>query len=434
MAVYHKGKKMKVINEFEVIELLQRTLNHIDERLVDHGIRVAYVLKQMLDVCGKYSKKDVQELCMIALLHDIGAYKTEEIDQMVKFESANIWEHSIYGYLFLKKLSPLQKWAIIVLFHHADASKIEDLTKEQIQLSQMLYVADRVDVFMDNDVFEEDALFAFLSHLTIISPSFEEVVAIFKQVYRKENLYLRLKESITFSQIVDEISLSEEEIDGLLKLITYAIDFRSEHTVSHTITTTRIAYCVANKLKLDAKAVNDVYYGAMLHDLGKIAVPVEILEYPGKLSPQALHVMRSHVLLTKKILGNAFSDKIVKIALYHHEKLDGSGYPFKLKEEELSIEEKIVAIADIVSALVGVRSYKTSYSKEKTISILKQMVDNHKIDREISDTIISNYDNIMNYVISYCQPIIAIYKEMKNEYIELLEMVNQYDVDLKYYL
>lgn len=136
----------------------------------------------------------------------------------------------------------------------------------------------------------------------------------------------------------------------------------------------------------------------MLHDLGKIGIPSEILEFPGKLSPQAMNVMRTHVDLTEIILGDSVTRKVKDIALRHHEKLDGSGYPRGLKGCDLTIPQRIVAIADIVSALTGTRSYKDSFPKEKTSSILNDMAERGLIDSVIVERIVENYDVIMGAV------------------------------------
>ena len=127
------------------------------------------------------------------------------------------------------------------------------------------------------------------------------------------------------------------------------------------MTTTSISYELAKRMGLKGRALSDIYFGSLLHDLGKIGIPVEILEFPGKLSPQAMRIMRTHVELTGLILGPDVEEKIRKIAMRHHEKLDGSGYPLGLTAMDLSLEERIVAVADIVSALAGTRSYKEAF-------------------------------------------------------------------------
>ena len=162
--------------------------------------------------------------------------------------------------------------------------------------------------------------------------------------------------------------------------------------------------------------IRDVICAAMLHDLGKMEIPVEILEFPGKLSPQAMRVMRTHVDLTGQILGTNVSARVRDIALRHHEKLDGSGYPRGLSAVSLDMPQRIVAVADIISALTGTRSYKDAFSKEKTVSILKDMADNGLIDSMIVSMFVENYDTIMGAVRRRSQPILDKYHEMQRQY------------------
>ena len=141
---------MPIVNSANISVLVQRTLNLVDPRLVDHGLRVAYLVSRLLEVQGRYTGRDLQDLCFLAMLHDVGAYKTDEIDRMVQFESENIWEHSIYGYLFLCRLSPLGKWADGVLFHHIGAPLLNALDAPCRDVAQIINLADRVDVFVSD--------------------------------------------------------------------------------------------------------------------------------------------------------------------------------------------------------------------------------------------------------------------------------------------
>ena len=186
-----------------------------------------------------------------------------------------------------------------------------------------------------------------------------------------------------------------------------------------TMTTTSISYELAKRMGLKGRALSDIYFGSLLHDLGKIGIPVEILEFPGKLSPQAMRIMRTHVELTGLILGPDVEEKIRKIAMRHHEKLDGSGYPLGLTAMDLSLEERIVAVADIVSALAGTRSYKEAFSRERIVGIIGKMKEDGLIDGSIVDVMTDNFDDIMGKTGVRCQPIMDMYQDIQREYQEL---------------
>jgi len=136
------------LNLNQVLEILLRALDHIDVRLVDHGHRVAYTVYKMMQADGSYSEEDMREISIVAALHDIGAYKTEEIDDMMQFELEKVFDHSIYGYLFLKHMSPLKKWARVLLYHHLNYKMYQMLDYEHLGISDMIHLADRIDVMI----------------------------------------------------------------------------------------------------------------------------------------------------------------------------------------------------------------------------------------------------------------------------------------------
>lgn len=421
---------MKQISSKNMAGIVCRTLNHVDERLVDHGIRVAYIVLKMLEAEGISDQKRIRDLCFLTMVHDVGAYKTEEINDMVQFETGNVWNHSIYGYLFLKYLSPFSELSSVILFHHTDYEKlirIPDLQSDIIKWAQIVNLADRMDVCMQTG--EVKDITNFLERFREKKFS-SEVVDLFLTVEKKdhvlENLRRNHEEKLNISKEVfmslGNPSYAKEEIDTYLKMIVYAIDFRSPFTVIHTITTTSISRELAVLMDLDENQVTQIYYGALLHDLGKIGIPVEILEYPGKLSPQAMKIMKTHVNITEEIMNGEIEPVVAKIALRHHEKLDGSGYPRGLKSDDLTLSERIVAIADIVSALYGRRSYKEAFGKEKIVGILSEMKEDGLLCYQTVDIMIKHFDEIMENVRNTCEPVLEVYDHMNIEYTELCKI------------
>lgn len=412
---------LNIVNGENISGLIHRTLDHVDSRLMNHGIRVAYIASKMLKAQGKYNKKEIQDICFLAMLHDVGAYKTEEIDQMVQFESENMWQHSIYGYLFLYHLTPLKEWADAVLFHHVRADHMQNYKIKCPDVAQLINLADRVDVICQGTPPDLESLRSYLRQQC--GKKFtSEVIDLFWQAEEASSFLSRLDSGISFEEIVPDVALDQSQILAYLNMLIYAIDFRSCYTVTHTITTTRISYSAAKIMGLNEEQLVHVYFGAMLHDLGKIGIPVEILEYPGSLSPQAMNIMRSHVNITEEILAGTIDPVTTNIALHHHEKLNGAGYPRGLKEEELTLEERIVAVGDIVSALIGRRSYKDSFSVEKTLDILQNQADHGLLDHEVIQAVKENFNEILEEVRIHCTPILKVYQGINDEYKQLLKL------------
>ena len=367
---------------------------------------------------GRQDMSKLRDICFLTMLHDIGAYKTEEITRMFTFETQNMWEHSIYGYLFLKYFSPLNYLAPAVLYHHTPWNELaqKHTVNEEIKnISQIIHISDRIDVYMANKKNSWKACAAKLKNgrESRFAPWLVDLVL---EDGFFQSMQSEIADNGAFGFAEWGNQLTQEEITDYLKMLIFIIDFRSRHTVTHTVTTTSISYEIGKRLNLEKEYLDKIVCGALLHDIGKIGIPVEILEYPGKLSPQAMQIMRSHVDITERIFGGEIEEGIQKIALRHHEKLDGSGYPLGLSANDLAIGERVVAVADIVSALSGTRSYKDAYSKERVQSIINGMRDENKIDGSIVDIINMNYDDIMNSTQLVCQPVLEKYRKIKEEY------------------
>jgi HD-GYP domain-containing protein (c-di-GMP phosphodiesterase class II) len=425
----------KKLNNKGVLGIIRRFCNYIDPRLTEHGSHVAYIISRMLQDTGQYSKQELRDICFLAQLHDIGAYKTEEISRMLQFETDDIWDHSFYGYLFIRYFSPLKELAPAVLLHHITWNFLEQgdepSTKLKV-LSQILHVADRIDVSMslEKRSWEETLQLITQGTNNVFAP---HIVGLAAKLNFKDSIENEWRKDSEYFDFLTSIPLSEEETTEYLKMLVFIIDFRSHYTVTHTITTTSISYELGKLLSLNENQLNLVLCGSLLHDLGKIAIPVEILEYPGKLSQKAMGIMRTHVNFTEKIFGGSIDKTIERIALRHHEKLNGTGYPKKLKAEDLTTEERLVAIADIISALTGARSYKASFPTDDILSILTRMKNDGLLDESIVDLAAEHLYDILDTTSIRCQPILSIYEKLRKEY-ETLPQLESYDEKLHFAL
>ena len=342
--------------------MIQRALNCVDSRLVDHGLRVGAIMDAMLEAAG-WEPARRRDACLMALMHDIGAYRTEEIDRLVEFETGAVWEHSFYGYLFFKELSPLADYAEVVLYHHMPDRLFTSQDPAVRFLAQVLQVADRVDMLLlEHPRAGADEV----AHALENAPAGQfsrEATALFQEAERSTGLLGRLHGGFDVEDALRKVSAAADPDDAtaFLDMLVHVIDFRSRHTVTHTVTTAWTAYEIARRLMEDEAERGRVYCAALLHDVGKIGIPLGILEKPGRLDAREMAVMRTHVTLTESILAGCVPLDIAAAAARHHEKLDGSGYPRGLEAADLQMADRIIAVADIVSALVGTRSYKEAF-------------------------------------------------------------------------
>lgn len=400
-----------------VLKILLRALDHIDVRLVDHGHRVAYIVYKMMQADGSYTEKEMQDICIVSALHDIGAYKTEEIDQMVQFESVNVFDHSIYGYLFLKHMSPLRKWAEVVLYHHLNYDTYQHLDNKHLRIADMIHLADRVDVMLQKSV--KSLSLEEMSHKQNLRFS-RNTMEVFQKAIERYDLDGDIKNGVYLNELIELVSTaeySEETLLEYIKMIAYSIDFRSETTVSHVITTVCISRELGKLFGLSEIELKKIQLGAYLHDIGKIATPLAILEKPSGLTHEEMLVMKEHIVLTGEILQDRIHDDILEIAYRHHEKMDGSGYPNQLKADELNLSERIVAVADMVSALTGKRSYKECFPKETVIGIMQKQKDAGKLCGHVIDSAIRHYDHIMESSNKNIEMVTEMYHNISKEFL-----------------
>jgi len=404
----------------QMILIIHRAVNSVDKRLLNHGEQVAYIMMNLLKADGSYSDEEILEICAVSVFHDIGAYKVTEIDKLVEVDTRKPIDHAVYGALFIKYFSPLSDLYNIVLTHHFTFKYFEDkqmnvMCKEGLLLNFADYI-DRVYLnkksFNKGD-FEDNKGNYLKEHIDLFVEAdrkFDFVSKIVNGTF-KDELYSFFETKI----------ITREEVISYSKMLAYSIDFRSEATVKHTITVEAISYQIAKICGLDEEKLTRIRIASVLHDIGKIGIPVEVLEKPGKISHEEFEIIKSHAMIGYNILSELNIDDIRNVATLHHEKLDGSGYPFGLKADQLSTEIRIIAIADIISALIGVRSYKGIFSKEKTINILLDMVNNNEIDVNITNLFINNYDYLIKEAEIQCSELMNIYLNINNEFNELLE-------------
>jgi len=185
-------------------------------------------------------------------------------------------------------------------------------------------------------------------------------------------------------------------LDTIYRL-TRAAEYKDEDTGAHIQRMSRYSAAVARKMGLGEKVAKYILYAAPMHDVGKIGIPDRILLKPGKLDPDEWEIMKQHTIFGGKILEGSKAGYLKLgevVALTHHEKWDGSGYPKGLKGNEIPKVGRIVAIADVFDALTTRRPYKEPFSLEKSYGIIRESKGNH-FDPVVVDAFFAVEDEIL---------------------------------------
>lgn len=201
-----------------------------------------------------------------------------------------------------------------------------------------------------------------------------------------------LQDEVTRQRVIElapaaHDALASSAVDDVCTAFADVVDAKSPFTHQHSIRVTETATRLANQLGLPPDRIRLVHRAALLHDIGKLRVPNTILDKAGPLDPQQRKVVEEHPGLTRSILGRvtAFTE-LASIAGSHHERLDGSGYPERLRADDLPIEARILALADVYSALTEVRPYRTALSTSDALSLLQRDVP-HQFDQLCFDAL-----------------------------------------------
>ncbi|MBO1927623.1 HD-GYP domain-containing protein [Thiomicrorhabdus sp. 6S2-11] len=219
-------------------------------------------------------------------------------------------------------------------------------------------------------------IFGYLTILTSHEQNLAEERILFKELGQTiSQAILSLKRKEKYEQVLQEkVSNYKEMIFAMVELM----EKRDAYTAGHTRRVSAYSRLIAEKMGLDQKAISDITEAAMLHDIGKIVTPDSILLKPGRLNDEEFAIIKDHVTVGAEVLDKLeFFKELKEIMLYHHEKYDGSGYPFGLKGEEIPLLARIMTVADAFDAMTSHRIYKSKLNIQQAIQELERGKGSH---------------------------------------------------------
>ncbi|HSI71761.1 MAG TPA: HD-GYP domain-containing protein [Fimbriimonas sp.] len=198
---------------------------------------------------------------------------------------------------------------------------------------------------------------------------------------------------------IEELQIKQQELAELylstIKSLALAVDAKDRYTHQHIIRVQRYAVAIAEEMGLEGDELQGVRTGALLHDIGKLGIPEQVLLKPGALTDEEFHMIRQHPEMGAAILGPVkFPWPVLPSVKHHHERMDGSGYPDGLKGDEIHLTARIMAVADVYDAITSTRSYREARTHAEALTIIREGAD-RLFDREVVDAFSRVIDRVV---------------------------------------
>lgn len=365
----------------------------IDE--VQHGKRVAFMARE----CGKAMMFDPLKLDKVyhaSLLHDCGVSSTQVHRKLVtKLDWSGSQEHCIRGEKLLKRCRLFDGLPLIIRYHHTHWQDLPTgLDPDVALISNLIFISDRVDALIaqhsSTDILR--ARYPILDTINKYRGVFFEkgLTDTFFEVAASERFWLML-DSRHISRYIMEMEQNSQPLfvdkNTFLEVATIfadIVDAKSTFTVEHSLGVASLARFIGSLVDLSDDEQDMLEVAGLLHDIGKLNIPDNILEKPGPLSEEERLIMMRHSFESYQILRRISGfEQISQWVAFHHEALAGTGYPFHKDQKGLAIEARIIAVADVFQALAQKRPYRDPLPPEKIIAVMADMVENGSLDPKL---------------------------------------------------
>lgn len=399
------------IKLFDMVLCFSRALDLLHPEIADHHLRVAYIACCVAEQMG-FAAGEIQNVLIAGALHDAGAASSTTRLRLLDYALGNyrldgskipedIHEHAFKGSELIKDFPPFSQVASAIRFHHVewDFGRGREFAGVPVPLmASILYLADRVAVMpvKSGNILEQAADIRGAVAADTGRWFMPEVAAAFQEASAPESFWLDVtcphKEAIIVDRFgAHEIELDLDTLHELAKMFRKVVDYRSPFTAAHSSRVAAVAEALGQHLDFSSTASKLLRIAGYLHDIGKLAVPTEILDKPGKLSKAEMLVVKLHPYYTFRILSTVPGlETINTLASLHHERLDRQGYPFR--SHEIPLGSRIVAVADIFTAITEDRPYRQGMNRVRSLEVMDQMVFDNAIDGDIVAVLKKHYD------------------------------------------
>lgn len=360
-----------------------------------HGKRVAVMAREVGLALG-LSRDRLDDLFCAGLLHDIGVSCTTEQQRLAwEWEWAGKDAHCRRGHHLLRPFGHLSRLAETVRYHHTPWTELPDfLSEAEAVQGNLVLLADRVDALLirqglDNPLALREGICAEVAATAerVLAP---EVFAAFRAVAAREAFWIGLAPRHVLRYLADmalpdwRVTIEFPQFHPVARLVSSIVDAKSPFTASHSLGVAKLARHLGERLGLPEESVVQVEIAGLMHDVGKLCVPDEIVEKPARLTATEFSVMERHSFETFQILRHIPGmETIAEWAAFHHEALNGRGYPFRHGADRLRPEARIVAVADVFQALCQHRPYRGAHPPEEIPRLLEGFVARGVLDGDL---------------------------------------------------
>jgi HD-GYP domain-containing protein (c-di-GMP phosphodiesterase class II) len=383
---------------------LSDSLDLIHPCTVDHQQRVAYIALRIAKSMG-YAPAEQADLMYASVLHDVGLMSVEEKIRSMAIDSADEGQHAEIGADLLAAFSQFEKASQIVRLHHRTWSDetVRNETDEGVKIyANTLALADHVDRAVNRERSILGQVAGLLEEVSgLAGQEFSaEIVDSFRGLARQESFWFDFVSPRIYSVLAGMVHWPRMELDfqsmeEIAKIFCRIVDFRSRFTATHTAGVAAVALELARRMYFSEKGCRLIAIAGYLHDLGKIAVPSTVLNKPGRLDPDEFDSIRAHTYHTYHILSTIGGfEEVAAWAAFHHERLDGKGYPFHLRGEQIPLGSRIMCVADVFTAVTENRPYRKGTGRNDTIPILRNLVTSGALDANIVRVLEKAYRDI----------------------------------------
>jgi HD-GYP domain-containing protein (c-di-GMP phosphodiesterase class II) len=387
---------------FQFVFSLSQALDLINPALSNHHKRVAYTALRIAEEVGLKGRSK-EDIIIAAALHDIGGLSSKIVDGKLTLETQ--YRSARFGYQLLQKFKPFRFSALIVRFHNVPWAWGSNMEMEGVEVpmgSHIVHLANTVNSLLDikQPIFRQTGVISKRlaeQRDSVLAP---DIVDAFLKISANNAFWLDLVSPDLMNLMTERTHFSSVELnlDGLLdfaELMSHVIDFRCRFTATHSSGVASVASTLAQLFGLPDEACKRVQIAGYLHDIGKLAIPTDVLEKPGKLTEDEWHCVRGHSYFSLRILApiNGLEDIALWCGL-HHERLRGGGYPFNVNHTEIPLEARILAIADIFTALTEDRPYREGLDQVSVLNILGKLVNEYELDGKVFKVLKANYHDV----------------------------------------